>query len=153
MKLPKILLRIKPFLEEFAPDLVLVHGDTSTILQLAMTYYKKIKIGHEAGLRTNNLYSPWPEEDNRRLTGVIADYHSPTENSKNNLLNEGVKTSIFVTGNTVIDSLKLVLNRINSDRSLKLNIEKIIFQSGFKDINSKFILITGHRRENFGKGF
>ena len=130
---------------------------TSTTFATSLAaYYKKIKIGHiEAGLRTNNLYSPWPEEGNRRLTGVIADYHfSPTENSKNNLLNEGVKTSsIFVTGNTVIDSLKLVLNRINSDRSLKLNIEKIIFQSGFKDINSKFILITGHRRENFGKVF
>ncbi len=153
----KILLRIKPFLEDFAPDLVLVHGDTSTTFATSLAaYYKKIKIGHiEAGLRTSNLYSPWPEEGNRRLTGVIADYHfSPTENSKKNLLNEGVKkSSIFVTGNTVIDSLKLVLNRINSDRSLKLNIEKTIIQSGFKEINSKFILITGHRRENFGKGF
>ena len=151
----KILLRIKPFLEDFAPDLVLVHGDTSTTFATSLAAYYKIKIGHiEAGLRTNNLYSPWPEEGNRRLTGVIADYHfSPTENSKKNLLNEGVKkSSIFVTGNTVIDSLKLVLNRINSDRSLKLNIEKIIIQSGFEEINSKFILITGHRRENFGKG-
>jgi UDP-N-acetylglucosamine 2-epimerase (non-hydrolysing) len=152
-----ILLKIKPVLEEFDPDLVLVHGDTATTFATSLAaYYQKIKIGHvEAGLRTGNLYSPWPEEGNRRLTAVLADYHfSPTETSRKNLLDEGVnESSIFITGNTVIDALQLVINRIDADRSLKLNIEKTIVQSGFKEIDSKFILVTGHRRENFGQGF
>ena len=152
-----ILLKIKPVLEEFDPDLVLVHGDTATTFATSLAaYYQKIKIGHiEAGLRTSNLYSPWPEEGNRRLTGVLADYHfAPTETSRKNLLNEGVnESSIFITGNTVIDALQLVINRIDADSSLKLNIEKTIVESGFKEINSKFILVTGHRRENFGQGF
>jgi len=152
-----ILLKIKPVLEEFDPDLVLVHGDTATTFATSLAaYYQKMKIGHvEAGLRTGNLYSPWPEEGNRRLTGVLADYHfSPTETSRKNLLNEGVnESSIFITGNTVIDALQLVINRIDADKSLKLNIEKTIAQSGFKEIDSKFILVTGHRRENFGQGF
>ena len=152
-----ILLKIKPVLEEFDPDLVLVHVDTDTTFATSLAaYYKKMKIGHvEAGLRTGNLYSPWPEEGNRRLTGVLADYHfSPTETSRKNLLNEGVdESSIFITGNTVIDALQLVINRIDADKSLKLNIEKTIAQSGFKEIDSKFILVTGHRRENFGQGF
>ena len=152
-----ILLKIKPVLEEFAPDLVLVHGDTATTFTTSLAaYYQKIKIGHiEAGLRTGDLYSPWPEEGNRRLTGVLTDYHfSPTESSKQNLLNEGVNNaSIFVTGNTVIDALQLVLNRINTDESLRLKIQNTIIQSGFEELNSKFILVTGHRRENFGQGF
>jgi UDP-N-acetylglucosamine 2-epimerase (non-hydrolysing) len=152
-----ILLKIKPVLEEFSPDVVLVHGDTATTFATSLAaYYQKIKIGHvEAGLRTGDLYSPWPEEGNRRLTGVLTDYHfSPTEISKQNLLNEGVnKSSIFITGNTVIDALQLVVNRIDADKSLKLKIEKTIYQSGFSEINSKFILVTGHRRENFGQGF
>lgn len=152
-----ILLKIKSVLEEFNPDLVLVHGDTATTFATSLAaYYQKIKIGHvEAGLRTGNLYSPWPEEGNRRLTGILADYHfSPTETSRKNLLDEGVnESSIFITGNTVIDALQLVVNRIDADRSLKLNIEKTIVQSGFKEIDSKFILVTGHRRENFGQGF
>ena len=152
-----ILLKIKPVLEEFAPDLVLVHGDTATTFTTSLAaYYQKIKIGHiEAGLRTGDLYSPWPEEGNRRLTGILANYHfAPTESSKQNLLNEGVNNaSIFVTGNTVIDALQLVLNRINTDESLRLKIQNTIIQSGFEELNSKFILVTGHRRENFGQGF
>jgi UDP-N-acetylglucosamine 2-epimerase (non-hydrolysing) len=152
-----ILIKIKPILEDFDPDVVLVHGDTATTFATSLAaYYQKIKIGHvEAGLRTGNLYSPWPEEGNRRLTGVLTDYHfSPTDTSKKNLLNEGVNnTSIFVTGNTVIDALQLVVNRINNDKALKLKIENTIIQSGFKALNSKFILVTGHRRENFGQGF
>ena len=152
-----ILLKIKPVLEGFSPDVVLVHGDTATTFATSLAaYYQKIKIGHiEAGLRTGNLYSPWPEEGNRRLVGVLTDYHfSPTSTSKNNLLNEGVsESSVFVTGNTVIDALQLVVNRIKNDESLRLKIENTIFQSGFQELNSKFILVTGHRRENFGQGF
>jgi len=152
-----ILLKIKPVLEGFKPDIVLVHGDTATTFATSLAaYYQKIKIGHvEAGLRTGDLYSPWPEEGNRRLTGVLTDYHfSPTNTSKNNLLNEGVsKSSVFVTGNTVIDALQLVVNRIKNDESLRLKIENTIFQSGFQELSSKFILVTGHRRENFGQGF
>ena len=152
-----ILLQIKPILEQFKPDLILVHGDTATTFATSLAaYYQKIKIGHvEAGLRTGNPYSPWPEEGNRRLTSVLTNYHfSPTENNQKNLLNEGVnESSIFITGNTVIDALKIVINRISNDKSLKLTIEKTIAQSGFEGLNSKFVLVTGHRRENFGQGF
>jgi UDP-N-acetylglucosamine 2-epimerase (non-hydrolysing) len=152
-----ILLKIKPVLEGFNPDVVLVHGDTTTTFATSLAaYYQKIKIGHvEAGLRTGDLYSPWPEEGNRRLTGALTDYHfAPTENSQQNLLNEGVdESSIFITGNTVIDALQLVINQIDTDKTLKLKIKKTIVQSGFKELNSKFILVTGHRRENFGQGF
>jgi UDP-N-acetylglucosamine 2-epimerase (non-hydrolysing) len=152
-----ILLKIKPVLESFKPDVVLVHGDTATTFATSLAaYYQKIKIGHvEAGLRTEDLYSPWPEEGNRRLTGVLTDYHfSPTDTSKKNLLNEGVNNeSIFVTGNTVIDALQLVVNRIKNNEILRLKIENTIIQSGFQELNSKFILVTGHRRENFGQGF
>ena len=152
-----VLVGLKPILEDFSPDVVLVHGDTSTTLAASLAaYYQQIKIGHvEAGLRTGDLYSPWPEEGNRKLTSVLTDFHfSPTSNSKDNLLNEGVsESSIFVTGNTVIDSLKFVLNRMQSDDSLRLKIEKNIFKAGFQEIDSKFILVTGHRRENFGQGF
>ncbi|MBT5401789.1 UDP-N-acetylglucosamine 2-epimerase (non-hydrolyzing) [bacterium] len=152
-----ILLKIKPIFEEFSPDVVLVHGDTATTFATSLAaYYQKIKIGHiEAGLRTGDIYSPWPEEGNRKLTSVLANYHfAPTEESKKNLLNEGIdKSNIFITGNTVIDALQLVLNRMDSDNSLRSKIENTIIQSGFKDINSRFILVTGHRRENFGQGF
>jgi UDP-N-acetylglucosamine 2-epimerase (non-hydrolysing) len=152
-----ILLKIKPILEEFDPNMVLVHGDTATTFAASLAaYYQKIKIGHvEAGLRTGDLYSPWPEEGNRRLTSILTNYHFvPTENSRQNLLNEGVDESlIFITGNTVIDALQLVLNRIDTDKFLKSSIEKKIAQSGFKELNSKFLLVTGHRRENFGQGF
>jgi len=152
-----ILLEIKPVLESFKPDVVLVHGDTATTFATSLAaYYQKIKIGHvEAGLRTGDLYSPWPEEGNRRLTGILTNYHfSPTNTNKNNLLDEGVsKSSVFVTGNTVIDALQLVVNRIKNDEILRLKIENTIFQSGFQELDSKFILVTGHRRENFGRGF
>jgi UDP-N-acetylglucosamine 2-epimerase (non-hydrolysing) len=152
-----ILLKIKPVLEGFNPDVVLVHGDTATTFATSLAaYYQKIKIGHiEAGLRTGDLYSPWPEEGNRRLVGALTDYHfSPTSTSKNNLLNEGVsESSVFVTGNTVIDALQLVMNRVKNDESLRLKIESTIFQTGFQELNSKFVLVTGHRRENFGQGF
>ena len=152
-----ILLKIKHVLKEFLPDLVLVHGDTVTTFATSLAaYYQKIQICHvEAGLRTGNLFSPWPEEANRKLTGVLTDYHfAPTPTSKRNLLDEGVcESSIFVTGNTVIDALKLVNNRISSDKVLRSKIEESIINSGFQEFNSKFILVTGHRRENFGKGF
>ena len=152
-----ILLRLKTVLEQFRPDVVLVHGDTATTFSASLAaYYQKIKIGHvEAGLRTGNLYSPWPEEANRRLTGVLADYHfAPTAISKQNLINEGVNEStISVTGNTVIDALQLIVKQINSDKNLRDKIETTITNSGFNNLNSKFILVTGHRRENFGQGF
>jgi len=152
-----ILLKIKPIFEDCKPDVVLVHGDTATTFATSLAaYYQKIKIGHvEAGLRTGKLYSPWPEEGNRRLTGILTNYHfSPTETSKKNLLNEGVNESkIIVTGNTVIDALQLVVNKLDNDERLRFKIEKKIIQSGFKELGSKFILVTGHRRENFGQGF
>jgi UDP-N-acetylglucosamine 2-epimerase (non-hydrolysing) len=152
-----ILIKIKSVLEGFNPDVVLVHGDTATTFATSLAaYYQKIKIGHvEAGLRTGDLYSPWPEEGNRRMTTVLTDYHfSPTNTSKNNLLNEGVsKSSVFVTGNTVIDALQLVVNRIKNNETLRLKIENTINKSGFQELDSKFILVTGHRRENFGQGF
>lgn len=152
-----ILIKIKPVLSEFNPDIVLVHGDTATTFSSSVAaFYQKIKIGHiEAGLRTNDLYSPWPEEGNRRLTGVLTNYHfSPTESSKQNLLKEGIdESNIFVTGNTVIDAMNLVIKKINESKKFRKKIEKNIQQSGFNEIKSKFILVTGHRRENFGEGF
>jgi len=152
-----ILLGLKPILEEYKPDLVLVHGDTATTFAASLAaYYQKIKIGHvEAGLRTGNMYSPWPEEGNRRLVAVLADYHfAPTETSKSNLLNENINESkIVVTGNTVIDALQLIVQRIDTEEGLKLKLVNAIIESGFSNLNSKFILVTGHRRENFGQGF
>ena len=152
-----VLMKIKPILKRFKPDVVLVHGDTATTFATSLAaYYQKIKIAHvEAGLRTGDLYSPWPEEGNRRLTGILTDYHfAPTDISRVNLLNEGVdSSSIFVTGNTVIDALQLVVNRIDDNEVLRLEIENTIFESGFKELESKFVLVTGHRRENFGQGF
>jgi UDP-N-acetylglucosamine 2-epimerase (non-hydrolysing) len=147
-----VLLGMKKILKTFEPDIVLVHGDTTTtsIVSLA-SFYQKIKIGHvEAGLRTNNIYSPWPEEANRQITGVLANYHfAPTNISKTNLLKENKKKeTIIVTGNTVIDALFLTLEKIKSDESLKNKIHK-----KFPILDSKFILVTGHRRENFGQGF
>ncbi len=151
-----IIKRIKHVLLDFKPDKVIVHGDTTTSFVASLTaYYLKISVIHvEAGLRTGNLFSPWPEEGNRRLTGVLADYHfAPTQNNKNNLLLEGVDESkIAVTGNTVIDALQLTIKKINSNKILKNKLIENIERSGFDKINSKFILVTGHRRENFGKG-
>ncbi|SFV70678.1 UDP-N-acetylglucosamine 2-epimerase [hydrothermal vent metagenome] len=157
----KVLVGIRKVLEDFNPDIVLVHGDTTTTSATALAaFYKKIKIGHvEAGLRTDNLYSPWPEEANRQITGVLANYHfAPTKISQENLLKENKKAdSILVTGNTVIDALFLALNKIKSSSELKTkiiqDIELKCNNSKFKIQNSKFILVTGHRRENHGQGF
>ena len=152
-----ILLNMKPVLENFEPDIVIVHGDTTTTFATTLaTFYQKIKIAHvEAGLRTQDIYSPWPEEGNRKLTAVLTDYHfAPTNSSKNNLLNENIdEAKITVTGNTVIDALQLIVKRIENDSELESKLVKVINESGFIGLDSKFILVTGHRRENFGQGF
>ena len=150
----KILLGMKEVLDDYNPDLLLVHGDTSTTFAAALSaYYQKIDVGHvEAGLRTNNLYSPWPEEGNRKLTTAIAKYHfAPTLNSQNNLVNEGANaSSIKVTGNTVIDALFWVRNKIEKDNLLKKDLS---FKYGYLNPKKRLILVTGHRRESFGQGF
>lgn len=149
-----ILLGLKPILEDFRPDVVLVHGDTATTFAAALAaYYQQIKVGHvEAGLRTGNIYSPWPEEGNRKLTSAITNYHfAPTAGSKENLLKEGVSGSdITVTGNTVIDALFWVRERLQGDRSLS---ENLASKFDYLDPDKKLILVTGHRRESFGGGF
>ncbi len=149
-----ILLSIKPVLQKFKPDVVLVHGDTATTLATALAaYYEQVPVGHvEAGLRTGNIYSPWPEEVNRKVTGCIAQYHfAPTLASKNNLLKEGVEDArVVITGNTVIDALLSVKDKILSDDSLKDHLAR---QFPFLDNSKKMILVTGHRRESFGGGF
>ena len=149
-----ILSGLKPVLEEFKPDVVLVHGDTTTTFAASLAaFYQKIKVGHvEAGLRTGNLFSPWPEEANRSLTGVIANYHfAPTETSKQNLIKENKsENSIYITGNTVTDALVQVVEKIKSDSKLQTRFNK---QFEFLDETKKLILVTGHRRESFGEGF
>jgi len=149
-----ILVGLKPVLEDFNPDIVLVHGDTATTFAASLAaYYQQIKVGHvEAGLRTGNIYSPWPEEANRKLTSVIANYHfAPTGGSKENLLNEGVlENDITVTGNTVIDALFWVREKLKQDKSLS---ETLSSKFSYLDHNKKLILVTGHRRESFGGGF
>lgn len=157
----RVLLGMRDVLKEVRPDIVLVHGDTTTSTATALAaFYQQIPVGHiEAGLRTYNIYSPWPEEMNRQITGRIATYHfSPTPLSRQNLLNEGVKEeSIAVTGNTVIDALYMVVTKIKSDKIIDANLENILKNAGY-DVNrlnnqKKLVLITGHRRENFGDGF
>ncbi|MDO9634454.1 MAG: UDP-N-acetylglucosamine 2-epimerase (non-hydrolyzing) [Paludibacter sp.] len=175
-----VLTGMRDVLQDSKPDLVLVHGDTSTSTAAALAaFYKQIPVGHvEAGLRTFNKYSPWPEEINRQITGRIATYHfAPTQLSQQNLLNEGVsENNIFITGNTVIDALYLVIDKIKTSETLRNELNKTLLKSGIPEriINSfqkqqnskdstncmkgdsecrKFILITGHRRENFGEGF
>lgn len=157
----RVLTGMRDVLKEVQPDIVLVHGDTTTSTVAALAaFYQQIPVGHvEAGLRTHNIYSPWPEEMNRQITGRIATYHfSPTSLSKQNLLDEGVKeSSITVTGNTVIDALYMVVNKIKSDDRLDAELEKALKQAGY-DVSrlsrgKKLVLITGHRRENFGDGF
>tara|TARA_B100001057_G_scaffold480199_1_gene552772 strand:+ start:676 stop:1854 length:1179 start_codon:yes stop_codon:yes gene_type:complete len=152
----KIIIAMKPIYHDFKPDLVLVHGDTTTSMCVSLSaFYEKIKVGHvEAGLRTNDLYSPWPEELNRRINAIIATYHyAPTITCYENLLKENVKIgSITVTGNTVIDALKIVISRINNDSLLENKINKRLKKLGFDRSNGTFILVTGHRRENFGSG-
>ena len=149
-----ILISLKPVLEDFKPDIVLVHGDTATTFAAALAaYYQQIKVGHvEAGLRTGNIYSPWPEEANRKLTSAITNYHfAPTLGSKENLLNEGIsEADICVTGNTVIDALFWVRNKFNNDSSLST---ELALKFDYLDPDKKLILVTGHRRESFGGGF
>lgn len=157
----RVLVGLRDVLKAVSPDVVLVHGDTSTSMAAALAaFYQQIPVGHvEAGLRTHNIYSPWPEEVNRQLTGRIATYHfAPTPLSRQNLLNEGVEPAhIHVTGNTVIDALYWVVDRIKSDGALSQTLSEELLHSGY-DVNrlsqgKKLVLITGHRRENFGDGF
>jgi len=149
-----VLSGLENVLADFRPDRVLVHGDTTTTFTTSLAaFYQQIPVGHvEAGLRTGNLFSPWPEEANRKLTGVLADLHfAPTNISKQNLLNEGVKeSSIVLTGNTVIDALLSVREMINLDASLQSQFSN---QFSFLADNQRFMLVTGHRRESFGSGF
>ncbi len=150
----KVLQGLAHVFYDFRPDVVLVHGDTTTTMAASLAaYYQKIDVGHvEAGLRTGNIYSPWPEEMNRRVTGSITKYHfAPTERSRQNLLKCGVnENAIFVTGNTVIDSLLKVVNTIRTDSTLLQRLKK---EFSYLDEKKKLILVTGHRRENFGEGF
>ena len=149
-----ILTGLKPVLAEFKPDIVLVHGDTATTFAASLAaYYQQIPVGHvEAGLRTGNIYSPWPEEGNRKLTGALATLHfAPTETSRQNLLNEGVgEERILVTGNTVIDALLDVVAKLEASQSLQKQFSQ---QFNFLRADKKLILVTGHRRESFGGGF
>jgi len=151
-----VLSGIKSVIEEFNPDVLMVHGDTTTTFTASLAaFYKKIKIAHvEAGLRTYNLDAPWPEEANRQLTGRLADYHfAPTESAAENLINEGKsRDSIFITGNTVIDALYRVFEK-NRKESKEEDLVDLIFNYGYKISERDIILVTGHRRENFGQGF
>lgn len=150
----RALLGLRDVFNEFKADLVLVHGDTTTTFAASLAaFYQKIPVGHvEAGLRTGNLYSPWPEECNRTLTGRLTKLHfAPTEKSQQNLLNEGTPANtIFVTGNTVIDALLRVVKQLESNESLCSQMEQ---RFSFLQTNKKMILVTGHRRESFGDGF
>jgi UDP-N-acetylglucosamine 2-epimerase (non-hydrolysing) len=150
----RILSGIRSVLQEFRPDLVLIHGDTTTTLATALSaFYEKIPVGHvEAGLRTGDIYSPWPEEANRKITGVLSQWHfAPTIGSKNNLIKEGVREDcIEVTGNTVIDSLLYIRNQLLNDEALQAHYKD---HFAYLKENRKLILVTGHRRENFGLGF
>lgn len=157
----RVLVGLRDVLKEAQPDVVLVHGDTTTSTAAALAaFYQQIPVGHvEAGLRTHNIYSPWPEEMNRLITGRIATYHfSPTQLSRQNLLNENVSDeSIVVTGNSVIDALYWVVDKIKNDEALNHELKEILRNVGY-DVNRlnngrKLVLITGHRRENFGNGF
>lgn len=157
----RVLTGMRDVLKESHPDVVLVHGDTTTSTAAALAaFYQQIPVGHvEAGLRTHNIYSPWPEEMNRQITGRIATYNfAPTPLSKSNLLREAVaEESITVTGNTVIDALYWVVNKIKEDKALNAELQNLLVQAGY-DVTRlaggrKLVLITGHRRENFGDGF
>jgi len=149
-----ILLGLKPILERERPDIVLVHGDTTTTLAASLAaYYSQIPVGHvEAGLRTGNKYSPFPEEINRKIAGALSDIHfAPTETARQNLLREGVAdVNIFITGNTIVDALLTVSDTVANNPSIRERMEQ---QFGFLDQTKQLILVTGHRRENFGVGF
>jgi UDP-N-acetylglucosamine 2-epimerase (non-hydrolysing) len=149
-----ILLGMSSVYDKFKPDVVLVHGDTATTFATALSaYYQQIPVGHvEAGLRTGDIYSPWPEEANRKLTGAITQYHfAPTQTSADNLYQENVKQeAVHITGNTVIDALFLANDIIDANTDLKVSFEE---QFSFLDKDKKLILVTGHRRESFGGGF
>ncbi|EKU50569.1 UDP-N-acetylglucosamine 2-epimerase, partial [Acinetobacter sp. WC-323] len=149
-----VLKGLEQVFEQWLPDVILVHGDTATTFAASLAaYYHKIKVGHvEAGLRTGDLYSPWPEEANRQLTGVLANYHfAPTQSSYDNLIKENVNpATIVVTGNTVIDALLQVKQKVEQDQTL---VEQFQQQFSFLEQEKKLILVTGHRRENFGQGF
>ena len=157
----RVLTGMRDVLKGAQPDVVLVHGDTTTSTAAALAaFYQQIPVGHvEAGLRTHNIYSPWPEEMNRQITGRIATYHfAPTPLSRQNLLAEGVKEEqVAVTGNTVIDALYMVVDKIKADRELDGQLEKLLAEAGYDvkrlDGERRLVLITGHRRENFGEGF
>ena len=150
----EIILGLEVILQEFKPDIVLVHGDTATTFATALaSYYQQIDVGHvEAGLRTGNIYSPWPEEGNRMLTSAISKFHSaPTKLSKNNLIKENIsKENIIITGNTVIDALLWVKNKIEADHELNAVLER---NYPMLEVERPLILVTGHRRESFGEGF
>ena len=156
----RVLTGLRDVFKECKPDVVLVHGDTTTSTAGALAaFYAQIPVGHvEAGLRTHNIYSPWPEEMNRQITGRIATYNfSPTPLSEKNLLEEKVHGKIYVTGNTVIDALHMVVDKLKNDTALAKEQEEILAKAGY-DVNrlkdgKKLVLITGHRRENFGDGF
>ena len=164
----RVLVGMRDVIKAVQPDVVFVHGDTTTSMASALAaFYQQIPVAHiEAGLRTHDIYSPWPEEMNRQITGRIATYNfAPTPLSKQNLVDEGVdESSITVTGNTVIDALNMVVNKIKSDRDLQNDIKDTLLQSGLPERmvhaffqpptpNRRLVLITGHRRENFGDGF
>ena len=157
----RVLAGMRDVFAECRPDVVLVHGDTTTSTASALAaFYQQIPVGHiEAGLRTHNIYSPWPEEMNRQITGRIATYNfSPTSLSRENLLREAAMGQIYVTGNTVIDALHMVVSRLKEDESLRSLQETVLSAAGYDigRLNSsgrRLVLITGHRRENFGDGF
>lgn len=156
----KVLTGMRDVLKETNPDVVLVHGDTTTSTAAALAaFYQQIPVGHvEAGLRTHNIYSPWPEEMNRQITGRIATYNfSPTPLSEKNLKEEKAQGKIYVTGNTVIDALHMVVERLKNDKALAAEQAKVLLSAGYDvtrlDNGKKLVLITGHRRENFGEGF
>lgn len=156
----RVLTGMRDILKETRPDIVLVHGDTTTSTAAALAaFYQQIPVGHvEAGLRTNDIYSPWPEEMNRQITSRIATYNfAPTPLSEQNLKEEKAMGQIFVTGNTVIDALHLVVNKLNTDTQLNKQLDEVLLDSGY-DVSRlknsrRLVLITGHRRENFGEGF
>ena len=157
----RVLVGMRDVLKEVQPDVVLVHGDTTTSTAAALAaFYQQIPVGHvEAGLRTHNIYSPWPEEMNRQLTGRIATYHfAPTLLAKQNLLCENIaENQIIVTGNTVIDALYMAVDKIKSDKPLQAELSNVLRNAGYDtarlDGSRRLVLITGHRRENFGEGF